>query len=41
MDPLPQLLTHSKPICAATIRGGPGYLEVPFFATQVTPATPL
>ena len=34
LDPLPQLLIHSKPVCAATIRGGPGYLEVPFFATQ-------
>ncbi len=32
-DPLPQLLTAGKPICAATIRVGLGYLEVPFFAT--------
>lgn len=36
LDPLPQLLINSKPVCAATIRGGPGYLEVPFFATQDT-----
>lgn len=27
-DPLPQLLTAGKPICAATIRVGLGYLEV-------------
>ena len=25
-----------KAICSATIRAGPGYLEVPFFATQET-----
>lgn len=30
---LPQLLVHQKPICAATIRLGPGFLEVPFYAT--------
>lgn len=35
-DPLPQLLTGGKPICAATIRVGLGYLEVPFFATADT-----
>jgi GNAT superfamily N-acetyltransferase len=35
-DPLPQLLTAGKPICAATIRVGLGYLEVPFFATAET-----
>jgi hypothetical protein len=32
--PLPLLQTHSKPICAATIRSGPGYLEIPFVATH-------
>ena len=25
---------HNKPICAATIRLGPGWMEVPFYATQ-------
>jgi hypothetical protein len=34
--PLPVLMPNGKPICAATIRAGPGYLEVPFFATQET-----
>ena len=34
LKPLPILQTHSKPLCAATIRSGPGYLEVPFVATQ-------
>ena len=34
LNPLPILQTHSKPLCAATIRSGPGYLEVPFVATQ-------
>ena len=32
--PLPDLMTKgNKPVCAATIRVGHGYLEVPFFAT--------
>ena len=31
--PLPTLLPHGKPICAATVRSSLGYLEVPFFAT--------
>ena len=30
--PCPQV--HGKPVCAATIRSGPGYLEIPFVATQ-------
>ena len=34
--PLPQLLIGGKPICAATVRAGAGYVEVPFFATQET-----
>lgn len=34
--PLPALMPNGKPICAAVIRAGPGYLEVPFFATQDT-----
>ncbi len=25
---------HQKPICAATIRMGPSWMEVPFYATQ-------
>uniref|UniRef100_A0A7S0V2M2 Increased DNA methylation 1 C-terminal domain-containing protein n=1 Tax=Polytomella parva TaxID=51329 RepID=A0A7S0V2M2_9CHLO len=33
-NPLPSLQSHSKPICAATVRAGPGYLEVPFVATS-------
>ena len=28
------LLPKSKPVSAATVRCGPGYLEVPFFATH-------
>ena len=32
--PLPTLLPHGTPICAATVRSSLGYLEVPFFATQ-------
>ena len=32
--PIPQLQVHQKPICAATIRVGPDWLEVPFYATQ-------
>ena len=35
-NPLPLLMPNGKPICAATIRAGVGYLEVPFFATQET-----
>lgn len=32
--PLPDLMTKgNKPVCAATIRVGNGYIEVPFFAT--------
>ncbi len=27
-------MAHQKPICAATVRVGPGWLEVPFYATQ-------
>ncbi|GAX86520.1 hypothetical protein CEUSTIGMA_g13927.t1 [Chlamydomonas eustigma] len=34
MPPLPILQTHGKPVCAATIRSGPGYLEIPFVATH-------
>ena len=34
--PLPQLLPKGKPVCAATVRLGPGFMEVPFFATQET-----
>lgn len=33
-EPLPMLQTHGKPVCAATIRSGPGYLEIPFVATH-------
>lgn len=32
--PVPILAAHQKPICAATIRMGPGFMEVPFYATQ-------
>jgi len=32
-SPMPFLQTKDKPIVAATIRAGPGYIEVPFFAT--------
>lgn len=32
--PVPILAAHQKPICAATIRMGPSWLEVPFYATQ-------
>jgi GNAT superfamily N-acetyltransferase len=33
--PLPDLMTKGiKPVCAATIRVGNGYIEVPFFATS-------
>ncbi len=34
--PLPALMPNGKPICSAVIRAGPGFLEVPFFATQDT-----
>jgi GNAT superfamily N-acetyltransferase len=33
-NPLPQLLVKGKPITAATIRTGPGFMEVPFVATH-------
>ncbi|GIL47151.1 hypothetical protein Vafri_4041 [Volvox africanus] len=33
-SPLPALQTHGKPVTAATIRSGPGYLEIPFVATH-------
>eukprot|EP00195_Chlamydomonas_chlamydogama_P016772 CAMPEP_0202912740 /NCGR_PEP_ID=MMETSP1392-20130828/58548_1 /ASSEMBLY_ACC=CAM_ASM_000868 /TAXON_ID=225041 /ORGANISM="Chlamydomonas chlamydogama, Strain SAG 11-48b" /LENGTH=245 /DNA_ID=CAMNT_0049603753 /DNA_START=372 /DNA_END=1106 /DNA_ORIENTATION=+ len=32
--PMPMLQTHGKPMSAATIRTGPGYIEVPFVATH-------
>ena len=32
--PLPLLLPKSKPVSAATVRCGPDYPEVPFFATH-------
>ncbi|PRW33111.1 RING FYVE PHD zinc finger [Chlorella sorokiniana] len=32
--PVPILAAHQKPICAATIRMGPSWMEVPFYATQ-------
>jgi ribosomal protein S18 acetylase RimI-like enzyme len=35
-NPLPLLMPNGKPICAATIRAGDRFLEVPFFATQET-----
>lgn len=31
---LPVLQSHGTPICAATIRVGPGFLELPFYATH-------
>eukprot|EP00210_Caulerpa_lentillifera_P006028 g5761.t1 len=34
LDPIPLLTPFGKPISAATIRSGNGYLEVPFFATK-------
>eukprot|EP00877_Chromochloris_zofingiensis_P012674 jgi/Chrzof1/7660/Cz02g32010.t1 len=34
LNPLPALQVKGKPISAATIRTGPGYLEVPFVATH-------
>lgn len=33
-NPVPPLSSHGRPISAATIRCGPGYLEIPFFATH-------
>ncbi len=30
---LPVLMVHNMPICAATVRLGPGHIEVHFFAT--------
>ena len=33
-DPWPALAAKGRPLSAATIRAGPGYLEVPFVATQ-------
>ena len=35
-NPLPLLMPNGKPVCAATIRAGVRFLEVPFFATQET-----
>jgi len=32
--PIPHLQVHQKPICAATVRLGPTWVEVPFYATQ-------
>lgn len=34
LSPVPVLQTHGKPVTAATIRSGPGYLEIPFVATH-------
>ena len=34
LPPIPRIMVHNKPICAATIRVGPAWLEVPFYATQ-------
>jgi len=36
LPPKPHILVHNKPICAATVRLGPGWMEVPFYATQET-----
>lgn len=33
---VPILQSYAKPICAATFRLGPGFMEVPFYATQET-----
>ncbi len=33
-SPIPILQTHGKPVTAATIRSGTGYLEIPFVATH-------
>ncbi|MEW5308633.1 MAG: hypothetical protein WDW38_000576 [Sanguina aurantia] len=35
-NPLPRLEANSRPLSAATVRSGPGYLEVPFVATAET-----
>lgn len=32
--PIPHLQVCNKPICAATVRIGPSWMEVPFYATQ-------
>jgi GNAT superfamily N-acetyltransferase len=34
LDPWPGLQAKGRPLSAATIRSGPGYLEVPFVATH-------
>lgn len=34
LPPIPHVQVHNKPICAATVRLGPGWLEVPFYATH-------
>lgn len=34
LPPFPLLQTHGRPLSAATIRSGPGYLEIPFVATH-------
>jgi len=34
LPPYPLLQTHGRPVSAATIRSGPGYLEIPFVATH-------
>jgi hypothetical protein len=34
LPPMPFLQTHGRALCAATIRSGPGYLEIPFVATH-------
>jgi len=31
---VPTITSHNKPICAATIRIGPTWMEIPFYATQ-------
>jgi GNAT superfamily N-acetyltransferase len=36
LDPWPGLQVKGRPLTAATIRAGPGYLEVPFVATHET-----
>lgn len=36
VPPIPHLQAHMKAICAATIRVGPSWIEVPFYATQET-----
>ena len=34
LPPVPALAAAGRPMCAATVRVGAGYLEIPFFATQ-------